>query len=101
MGLTRARQDAVGAAPVDFPYPIESVTFTTSDQQILRGWLVPAESNDRAIILLHGWGARESRWCRVPGSFASTVTPCCSMTPALAARAPAIMSVSATANATI
>jgi uncharacterized protein len=53
--LTRARSAVVGAAPADFPYAVEPVAFTTSDQQTLRGWLVPTDNRDRAIILLHGW----------------------------------------------
>ena len=53
--LTRARPSEIGAAPADFPYPIESITFKSSDDQTLSGWLVPAQDPKRAIILLHGY----------------------------------------------
>jgi alpha-beta hydrolase superfamily lysophospholipase len=54
--LTRAHPSFIGDPPADFPYPIESITFTSSDQQTLSGWLVPAANSKRAIILLHGRG---------------------------------------------
>ena len=53
--LTRARPCAIGNPPADFPFLIENVTFTSSDQQTLSGWLVPAEDRKRAIVLLHGY----------------------------------------------
>ena len=53
--LTRARPSTMGDPPADFPYPIESVTFASGDQQTLSGWLVPAANGKRAIILLHGY----------------------------------------------
>lgn len=53
--LTRARPSLIGAAPDSFPFPVESVTFSTSDQQTLSGWLVPAKDPKRAIVLLHGY----------------------------------------------
>jgi dipeptidyl aminopeptidase/acylaminoacyl peptidase len=62
--LTRARQHPVGPPPTDFPYPIESVTFTSSDGETLSGWLVPAEDRAKAIVLLHGYGG--SRLQMVP-----------------------------------
>jgi dipeptidyl aminopeptidase/acylaminoacyl peptidase len=71
--LTRARPSVVGAPPSDFPYRIESVTFTTRDEQRLSGWLVPAESRDRALVLLHGFGGTRmqmlprARWLREQG----------------------------------
>jgi uncharacterized protein len=62
--LTRARQSAIGPPLKDFPYPIESVTFTSSDGETLLGWLVPADNRARAIVLLHGYGG--SRLQMVP-----------------------------------
>jgi dipeptidyl aminopeptidase/acylaminoacyl peptidase len=53
--LTRARPNTVGSPPADFPFAIENVTFTSSDQQTLAGWLVPAPNSERAIVLLHGY----------------------------------------------
>src|SRR5437660_75350 len=53
--LTRARPIAIGAPPSDFPYPVESITFTTTDEQTLSGWLVPADDRKKAIVLLHGF----------------------------------------------
>ncbi len=53
--LTRARHVAIGPAPADFPFPVESVQFTTADHETLAGWLVPTPTPDKAIILLHGY----------------------------------------------
>jgi uncharacterized protein len=53
--LTRARPSVIGAPPSDFPYPIESIRFTTADGQSLSGWLVPADDRKKAIVLLHGF----------------------------------------------
>jgi dipeptidyl aminopeptidase/acylaminoacyl peptidase len=52
--LTCARPTAIGAPPGDFPYPIESVQFTTTDEQTIAGWFVAAEDRAKAIVLLHG-----------------------------------------------
>ena len=54
--LTRARPSVVPEAPKDFPYPVETITLATRDQEQLAGWFVPAEDCQRAIILLHGFG---------------------------------------------
>jgi alpha-beta hydrolase superfamily lysophospholipase len=54
--LTRARPSAIGEPPSDFPFPIESIRFTSADQQTLAGWLVPAKDSAQAIVLLHGYG---------------------------------------------
>lgn len=54
--LTRARPSIIGPPPDDFPFPIESVTFSTADHQTLNGWFVPAKKNAPAIVLLHGFG---------------------------------------------
>lgn len=53
--LTRARPATIGPPPADFPFPLESVHFTTSDHETLAGWLVPAPNSDKAIVLLHGY----------------------------------------------
>jgi uncharacterized protein len=52
--LTRARQETVGAPPSDFPYPIQPITFTSSDDETLSGWFVPANGS-KGIVLLHGY----------------------------------------------
>src|SRR4051812_42679498 len=62
--LTRARQQPIGSPPSDFTYPMETVTFASSDGETLSGWLIPAERNSKAIVLLHGYGG--SRWQMVP-----------------------------------
>ncbi len=54
--LTGPHAHVVGAPPGDFPYPIEPITFTSSDQETLSGWLVPAGNSDKGIVLLHGYG---------------------------------------------
>ncbi len=70
--LTKARPTLIGPPPSDFPYPIESVAITTSDQETLSGWLVPAPGA-RAVVLLHGYtGSRiqmlpRARWLRAQG----------------------------------
>lgn len=54
--LTRARQDAIGPPPDDFPYRIHDIRFLSGDGETLAGWLVPADDSKKAIILLHGYG---------------------------------------------
>ena len=54
--LTGAHRRAVGNPPKDFPFPIESIKFTTRDEHTLSGWLMPAEKSDCAVVLLHGYG---------------------------------------------
>src|SRR6516165_5973391 len=54
--LTRARPSAVGEPPNDFPQSVEPVSFVTSDEQTLSGWLVLGQDRKRAIVLLHGFG---------------------------------------------
>ncbi len=53
--LTRARPSVIGAPPSDFPYSIELIKLTTTDEQTLSGWLVPATDRKKAIVLLHGF----------------------------------------------
>lgn len=77
--LTRARPSLVGAAPRDFPYPVESIQFQTNDSQLIYGWLVTAEEDPltpnpapaagraesrKAIVLLHGWGGNRKQMLR-------------------------------------
>lgn len=62
--LTGPHPRTVGAPPGDFPYPIESVSFTTSDQQTLAGWLVPADKSDKGIVLLHGYSGTRNQMVR-------------------------------------
>jgi uncharacterized protein len=59
--LTRARPSVVGDPPADFPFAIENVTFTSSDQETLAGWLVPAPKSERAIVLLHGYSGNRKQ----------------------------------------
>lgn len=45
------------SSPSDLGIPFEEVRFTTQDGITLRGWLVPAERETRAaVILMHGFG---------------------------------------------
>ena len=62
--LTRARPSAVGTPPREFPYPIESITLKTRDEQTIQGWLVPASDPKKAIVLLHGWGGNRKQMIR-------------------------------------
>lgn len=59
--LTRARPSDIGMPPADFPYPVEDVAFTTSDDHHLSGWLVPSQDRRRAIVLLHGFGGNRKQ----------------------------------------
>lgn len=59
--LTRARPSVVGAAPQDFPYPLESVRIATDDGHALAGWLTTAPDSRRAVVLLHGWGGNRKQ----------------------------------------
>jgi dipeptidyl aminopeptidase/acylaminoacyl peptidase len=59
--LTRARPSAVGAPPADFPFPIDSVTFASSDQETLSGWFVQVEKGANAVVLLHGFGGNRKQ----------------------------------------
>src|SRR5258706_9149189 len=64
--LVRARPSAVGAVPSDFPYPVESITFATRDEQTIHGWLVPPDDRKKAIVLLHRWGGNRTQMTRRP-----------------------------------
>jgi pimeloyl-ACP methyl ester carboxylesterase len=59
--LTRPRPAVVGAPPPDIAFPIESVSFSTSDRQTLSGWLMPGETCAKAIVLLHGFGGNRKQ----------------------------------------
>jgi alpha-beta hydrolase superfamily lysophospholipase len=54
--LTASHPQLIGVSPKDFPYPVESLTLTTRDDQTIAGWFVPADRTAGAIILLHGYG---------------------------------------------
>jgi len=53
--LTGPRRHPV-PAPTAFPFPLEAVAWTTTDGQTIRGWFVPTDDTDRALVLLHGFG---------------------------------------------
>lgn len=42
--------------PADFPFPLETAAWITADGQSIKGWFVPNEATDRALVLLHGFG---------------------------------------------
>jgi dipeptidyl aminopeptidase/acylaminoacyl peptidase len=54
MRLTGPRQCEIGPPPGDFPYPIESIAFHSTDDETLSGWFVPADSK-KGVVLLHGY----------------------------------------------
>jgi pimeloyl-ACP methyl ester carboxylesterase len=63
--LTGPHPQVVGAPPSDFTYSIEPITFTSSDQETLSGWIVPANKSDKGIVLLHGYtGNRQNMLSR-------------------------------------
>lgn len=43
-------------APADFPFPIEEAAWSTQDSETIKGWFVPREGTNRALVLLHGFG---------------------------------------------
>jgi uncharacterized protein len=53
--LTGPHPHVVGPPPSRFPYPIEEVSFTTSDDHTLAGWLISADKSNKGIVLLHGY----------------------------------------------
>jgi len=42
--------------PADFPFSLEEAAWITADGQSIKGWFVPHEATDRALVLLHGFG---------------------------------------------
>jgi alpha-beta hydrolase superfamily lysophospholipase len=54
--LTAARPAKVGPPPADFGFAIEPLSFITADQETISGWLVPADKQEKVIVLLHGYG---------------------------------------------
>lgn len=54
--LTGPSSRPVGRPPADFPFAFEDVTWRTADDHTIRGWFMPAENAERAIVLLHGFG---------------------------------------------
>lgn len=62
--LTRARHRAV-PRPADFPFAMTDASWTTSDGQTIKGWFVPGEQTQAAVLLLHGFrGDRRSMLAR-------------------------------------
>src|SRR5262249_44500534 len=53
--LTKPHQHSVGDPPASFPFSTESIELACDDGRTVRGWLVPADSHERAIVLLHGY----------------------------------------------
>src|SRR5438093_640582 len=54
--LTGPRSRAIAGPPDDFPFPVERVSWTTTDVEAITGWFVPGDGADKAIVLLHGFG---------------------------------------------
>jgi uncharacterized protein len=54
--LTGPRSRAIAGPPGDFPFAVEEVGWTTTDDKSIKGWFVPGGGGDRAIVLLHGFG---------------------------------------------
>jgi dipeptidyl aminopeptidase/acylaminoacyl peptidase len=52
--FTKATHRPVGAAPKDFPFPVESVRFKAEDGLPIAGWFVPCPGATRVAVLLHG-----------------------------------------------
>jgi hypothetical protein len=48
-----------------FGLPFRDVAFRTADGVPLRGWLIPAQSADRAVIVCHGLGANKGMFLGV------------------------------------
>jgi dipeptidyl aminopeptidase/acylaminoacyl peptidase len=44
----------IGNAPANFLFPIENVSFKSTDGLTLKGWYAPDKSANKVIILLHG-----------------------------------------------
>lgn len=42
--------------PADYGLPFEEVTFSATDGLQLRGWWIPVQGSDRAVIVMHGHG---------------------------------------------
>ena len=61
--LTGPRQCGIGPPPSDFTYPIEAVTFNSTDGETLSGWFVPADSK-KGIVLLHGYTGTRKQMVR-------------------------------------
>ena len=75
--LTGADSSSVGKPPSDFPYPIKSIALMMCDDHTIAGWLVPAETRDKAVVLLHGYGGSRKQMLPCAKSLASLATPPC------------------------
>jgi uncharacterized protein len=59
--MTRTERVPVEGTPSAFSLTYENVSFLNLDKKLtLRGWLLPGENKDRAIIMVHGNGANRS-----------------------------------------
>lgn len=74
--LTGPHPRPVGAPPSDFPYPIETVAFPTSDAESISGWLVRAGKSDKGIVLLHGYSGSRAQMLRRARFFADMGFTC-------------------------
>ncbi len=54
--MTRRHTLASPRSPAEFELPFEEISFKAVDGLTLRGWWIPAEGSQRAVIFLHGQG---------------------------------------------
>jgi alpha-beta hydrolase superfamily lysophospholipase len=57
--FTAPAPENIGIVPKDFSFPAKDVSFVTDDGILIKGWYVPGETPQQAVILLHGY--RQSR----------------------------------------
>ena len=54
--LTKPPGQSAFSSPIEYGLEYEEVFFPASDGLRLRGWWLPADGSDRAVIILHGHG---------------------------------------------
>ena len=66
--LTRPERYPLSSDPGDFGLDYESVEFESAEDGLtLRGWWIPSQDNDRAIILVHGRNSNRTGFNPQPG----------------------------------
>ena len=66
--LTRPERYPLSSDPRDFGLDYESVEFESAEDRLtLRGWWIPSQDNDRAIILVHGRNSNRTGFNPQPG----------------------------------